>query len=177
MKLVFLFSFFLSLLNASSFRVENSLITYFGVHYLHKWEGSTSDVKGVVSYDKNIDQYECSISVPLSTFSSGNDNRDSNMLVYCRAFDFPNINFQSTSIKVNESTLEIEGKIEFAGEEKEIKTNAKLNSLDNNLFAIEGELDILLSEFKVERPSLLFVEIEDLVKIKYSIQGLSLIHI
>ena len=171
MKLVFLFSFFLSLSNASSFRVENSLITYFGVHYLHKWEGSTSDVKGVVSYDKNIDQYECSISVPLSTFSSGNDNRDSNMLVYCRAFDFPNINFQSTSIKVNESTLEIEGKIEFAGEEKEIKTNAKLNRLDNNLFAIEGELDILLSEFKVERPSLLFVEIEDLVKIKYSIQG------
>ena len=171
MKLVFLFSFFLSLLNASSFRIENSLITYFGVHYLHKWEGSTSDVKGVVSYDKNIDQYECSISVPLSTFSSGNDNRDSNMLVYCRAFDFPNINFQSTSIKVNESTLEIEGKIEFAGEEKDIKTNAKLNSLDNNLFAIEGELDILLSEFKVERPSLLFVEIEDLVKIKYSIQG------
>ena len=171
MKLVFLFSFFLSLLSASSFRVENSLITYFGVHYLHKWEGSTSDVKGVVSHNKNIDQYECSISVPLSTFSSGNDNRDSNMLVYCRAFDFPNINFQSTSIKVNESTLEIEGKIEFAGEEKEIKTNAKLNSLDNNLFAIEGELDILLSEFKVERPSLLFVEIEDLVKIKYSIQG------
>ena len=171
MKLVFLFSFFLSLSNASSFRVENSLITYFGVHYLHKWEGSTSDVKGVVSYDKNIDQYECSISVPLNTFSSGNDNRDSNMLIYCKAFDFPNINFQSTSIKVNESTLEIEGKIEFAGEEKEIKTNAKLNSLDNNLFAIEGELDILLSEFKVERPSLLFVEIEDLVKIKYSIQG------
>ena len=171
MKLVYLFSFFLSLLNASSFRVENSLITYFGVHYLHKWEGSTSDVKGVVSYDKNIDQYECSISVPLNTFSSGNDNRDSNMLVYCKAFDFPNINFQSTSIKVNESTLEIEGKIEFAGEEKEIKTNAKLNRLDNNLFAIVGELDILLSEFKVERPSLLFVEIEDLVKIKYSIQG------
>ena len=171
MKLVFLFSFFLSLSNASSFRVENSLITYFGVHYLHKWEGSTSDVKGVVSYDKNIDQYECSISVPLSTFSSGNDNRDSNMLVYCRAFDFPNINFQSTSIKVKGSALEIEGKIEFAGEEKEIKTNAKLNRLDNNLFAIVGELDILLSEFKVERPSLLFVEIEDLVKIKYSIQG------
>ena len=171
MKLVFLFSFFLSLSNASSFRVENSLITYFGVHYLHKWEGSTSDVNGVVSYNKASEQYECSISVPLSTFSSGNDNRDSNMLVYCRAFDFPNINFQSTSIKVNESTLEIEGKIEFAGEEKEIKTNAKLNSLDNNFFAVEGEIDILLSEFKVERPSLLFVEIEDLVKIKYSIQG------
>ena len=171
MKLVILFCFFLSLLNASSFRIENSLITYFGVHYLHKWEGSTSDVNGVVSYNKASEQYECSISVPLSTFSSGNDNRDSNMLVYCKAFDFPNINFQSTSIKVQENTLEIEGRIEFAGKEKEIKTSAKLNGLDNNLFAIEGELDILLSEFEVERPSLLFVEIEDLVKIKYSIKG------
>ena len=171
MKLVILFSFFLSLLNASSFRIENSLITYFGVHYLHKWEGSTSDVNGVVSYNKASEQYECSISVPLSTFSSGNDNRDSNMLVYCRAFDFPNINFQSTSIKVQENTLEIEGRIEFAGQEKEVKTSAKLNSFDNNLFSIEGELDILLSEFEVERPSLLFIEIEDLVKIKYSIKG------
>ena len=151
--------------------IENSLITYFGVHYLHKWEGSTSDVNGVVSYNKASEQYECSISVPLSTFSSGNDNRDSNMLVYCKAFDFPNINFQSTSIKVQEDTLEIEGRIEFAGKEKVIKTSAELNSLDNNLFAIEGELDILLSEFEVERPSLLFVEIEDLVKIKYSIKG------
>ena len=171
MKLVILFSFFLSLLNASSFRIENSLITYFGVHYLHKWEGSTSDVNGVVSYNKASEQYECSISVPLSTFSSGNDNRDSNMLVYCKAFDFPNINFQSTSIKVQENTLEIEGRIEFAGKEKEIKTSAKLNNLDNNLFGIEGELDILLSEFEVERPSLLFVEIEDLIKIKYLIKG------
>ena len=106
MKLIILFSFFLSLLNASSFRIENSLITYFGVHYLHKWEGSTSDVNGVVSYNKASEQYECSISVPLSTFSSGNDNRDSNMLVYCKAFDFPNINFQSTSIKVQENTLD-----------------------------------------------------------------------
>ena len=171
MKLVILCSFFLSLLNASSFRIENSLITYFGVHYLHKWEGSTSDVNGVVSYNKASEQYECSISVPLSTFSSGNDNRDSNMLVYCKAFDFPNINFQSTSIKVQENTLEIEGRIEFAGKEKEIKTSAKLNNLDNNFFGIEGELDILLSEFEVEKPSLLFVEIEDLVKIKYSIKG------
>ena len=93
------------------------------------------------------------------------------MLIYCKAFDFPNISFQSTSIKVKKSSLEIEGKIGFAGNEKEVKTKAQLNSIDNNMFSIEGELNILLSEFDVERPSLLFVEIEDLVKIKYSIQG------
>ena len=93
------------------------------------------------------------------------------MLIYCKAFDFPNITFNSTSIKVNKRSLDIEGELTFAGVVKEIKTKAQLNSLDNNLFAIEGELNIKLSEFDVERPSLLFVEIEDLVKIQYSIKG------
>ena len=171
MRFIYLIIFLYCSINAKNYKIDSSLVTYFGNHVLHKWEGSTSDVQGVVLFNEVKNQYECNISIPLSTFSSGNDSRDSNMLIYCKAFDFPNISFQSTSIKVNESRLEIEGKIEFAGEEKEIKTNAKLNRLDNNLFAIDGELDILLSEFKVERPSLLFVEIEDLVKIKYSIQG------
>ena len=43
------------------------------------------------------------------------------MLVYCKAFDFPNIIFESTSIKVNDNSLDIEGIVEFAGEEKENK--------------------------------------------------------
>ena len=171
MRFIYLFILLYCSINAKNYKIDSSLVTYFGNHVLHKWEGSTSDVQGVVLFNEVKNQYECNISIPLSTFSSGNDSRDSNMLIYCKAFDFPNISFQSTSIKVKKSRLEIEGKIEFAGEEKEIKTNAKLNRLDNNLFAIDGELDILLSEFKVERPSLLFVEIEDLVKIKYSIQG------
>ena len=171
MRFIYLIIFLYCSINAKNYKIDSSLVTYFGNHVLHKWEGSTSDVQGVVLFNEVKNQYECNISIPLSTFSSGNDSRDSNMLIYCKAFDFPNISFQSTSIKVKKSRLEIEGKIEFAGEEKEIITNAKLNRLDNNLFAIDGELDILLSEFKVERPSLLFVEIEDLVNIKYSIQG------
>ena len=163
--------FFLSFLNASNYKVEKSQITYLGDHYLHKWEGSTSDITGNVLYDDKTKQYNCSVTVPLSTFSSGNDSRDSNMLIYCKAFDFPNITFNSTSIKVNKRSLDIEGELTFAGVVKEIKTKAQLNSLDNNLFASEGELNIILSDFDVERPSLLFVEIEDLVKIQYSIKG------
>tara|TARA_B100000900_G_scaffold16562_1_gene13058 strand:+ start:172 stop:699 length:528 start_codon:yes stop_codon:yes gene_type:complete len=171
MKFIYLFIFLYCSINGENYKIENSLVTYFGNHVLHKWEGSTADAQGVVLFNKAINQYECNISIPLSTFSSGNDSRDSNMLIYCKAFDFPNISFQSTSIKLNNSSLEIEGKINFAGKEKDIKTKAQLNNIDDNLFSVEGELNILLSEFDVERPSLLFVEIEDLVKIKYLIQG------
>ena len=163
--------FFLSFLNASNYKVEKSQITYLGDHYLHKWEGSTSDISGNVFYDEEKKQYNCSVTVPLSTFSSGNDSRDSNMLIYCKAFDFPNIIFESASIKVNENSLDIEGIVEFAGKKKKIKSIAQLNNLQGNQFYVEGEFGILLSDFDIERPSLLFVEMEDLVVIKYSIQG------
>jgi len=162
---------FLSFLNATNYKVEKSQITYFGDHYLHKWKGTTRDVNGDVFYDDKKKQYNCSVSVPLSTFSSGNDSRDSNMLIYCKAFDFPNIIFESVSIKVNENSLDIEGIIEFAGKQKKINTIAQLNDLQDNQFSIEGEFGIMLSEFDIKRPSLLFVEMEDLIVIKYLIQG------
>ena len=169
---IFLLSiFFLSFLNASNYIVEKSQITYLGDHYLHKWEGSTSDITGNVFYDERTKQYNCSVSVPLSTFSSGNDSRDSNMLFYCKAFDFPNIIFESTSIKENDNSLDIEGIVEFAGKKKKINSIAQLNDLQDNQFSVEGEFEILLSNFDIERPSLLFVKMEDLVVIKYSIQG------
>ena len=93
------------------------------------------------------------------------------MLIYCKAFDFPNIIFESASIKVNENSLDIEGIVEFAGKKKKIKSIAQLNNLQGNQFSVEGEFGILLSDFDIERPSLLFVKMEDLVVIKYSIQG------
>ena len=40
------------------------------------------------------------------------------MLFYCKAFDFPNIIFESTSIKENDNSLDIEGIVEFAGKKK-----------------------------------------------------------
>ena len=160
-----------SILFSTDYRVDNSKVTYFGDHYLHKWKGSTSDIRGDVQYDESKRHYNCSVVIPISTFSSGNDSRDSNMLIYCKAFDFPNIRFNSKSIQINTNSLDIEGTIEFAGKTKEIKTIAQLKTLEDDQFSIEGEFGIMLSEFDIKRPSLLFVKMEDLVLIKYSIQG------
>ena len=171
MKSLFSTLFFFSILFSTDYKIENSKVTYYGDHYLHKWEGFTNDIRGIVQYDEKTKNYSCSIVVPISTFSSGNDSRDSNMLIYCKAFDFPNISFESKSIQVNKNSLEIEGSIEFAGEKKAIKTTAQLNNLGDNQFSIEGEFEIMLSEFDITRPSLLFVKMEDRVLITYSIKG------
>ena len=96
MRSLFTIMLFFSILLSKDYQVENSKVTYYGDHYFHKWEGSTGDIRGDVQYDENKKQYNCSVVIPISTFSSGNDSRDSNMLIYCKAFDFPNITFCSS---------------------------------------------------------------------------------
>lgn len=171
MKNILIFIFVISSLVATQYEVTSNKIVYYGVHALHKWEGSTTKTTGTLSYDKNKKTYSCNITVPLNTFSSGNDNRDSNMLTYCNAITYPDIIFKSKMIAVNNESIDLEGIIEFAGKKRNLKTVAHLIELNENEFSIQGEFEILLSDFGIPQPSLLFIKMEDNILIKYSIKG------
>ena len=171
MKNILIFIFVISSLLATQYEVTSNRIVYYGVHALHKWEGSTTKTTGTLSYDKNKKTYSCNITVPLNTFSSGNDNRDSNMLTYCNAITYPDIIFKSKMIAVNNESIDLEGIIEFAGKKRNLKTVAHLIELNENEFSIQGEFEILLSDFGIPQPSLLFIKMEDNILIKYSIKG------
>ena len=171
MKNILIFIFVISSLVATQYEVTSNKIVYYGVHALHKWEGSTTKTTGTLSFDKNKKTYSCNITVPLNTFSSGNDNRDSNMLTYCNAITYPDIIFKSKMIAVNNESIDIEGIIEFAGKKRNLTTVANLIELNENEFSIQGEFEILLSDFGIPQPSLLFIKMEDNILIKYSIKG------
>ena len=171
MKNILIFIFVISSLVATQYEVTSNKIVYYGVHALHEWEGSTTKTTGTLSYDKNKKIYSCNITVPLNTFSSGNDNRDSNMLTYCNAITYPDIIFKSKMIAVNNESIDLEGIIEFAGKKRNLKTVAHLIELNENEFSIQGEFGILLSDFGIPQPSLLFIKMEDNILIKYSIKG------
>ena len=171
MNNILIFIFVISSLLATQYEVTSNKIVYYGVHALHKWEGSTTKTTGTLSYDKNKKTYSCNITVPLNTFSSGNDNRDSNMLTYCNAITYPDIIFKSKMIAVNNKSIDLEGIIEFAGKKRNLKTVANLIELNENEFSIQGEFEILLSDFGIPQPSLLFIKMEDNILIKYSIKG------
>ena len=171
MKNILIFIFVISSLVATQYEVTSNKIVYYGVHALHKWEGSTTKTTGTLSYDKNKKTYSCNITVPLNTFSSGNDNRDSNMLTYCNAITYPDIIFKSKMIAVNNESIDLEGIIEFAGKKRNLKTVAHVIELNENEFSIQGEFEILLSDFGIPQPSLLFIKMEDNILIKYSIKG------
>jgi hypothetical protein len=62
----------------------------------------------------------------------------------------------------------VKGQLQFHGVTQQINFNAKQFSLDDNLI-FEGNFPIMLEDFKVKRPSLLFVKAENKIQIKFKI--------
>ena len=157
------------LLFGQTFEVNKaSKITYYGSHYAHDWQGHSSGISGRILYDAdNQTANSCSLRVDLTTFDSGNSNRDSNMLTYLDAFQYPDIMFVSNEISVEGINASIKGKLTFHGITKDINLTADISFNDG--FNAKGSFIILLSDYEVERPALLFKKIADEMKLKFHI--------
>jgi len=160
---------FLFLLFGQTFEVSNSSkITYYGSHFTSDWQGHSSGFRGRIIYDAvNQTTNSCSLRVNLATFDSGNSNRDSNMLTYLDVFQYPDVMFVSNEIFVEGINAFIKGKLTFHGITKDINLTADISFNDG--FNAEGIFIILLSEYDVERPVLLFKKIADEMKLKFHI--------
>ena len=64
--------------------------------------------------------------------------------------------------------MNVIGNLTFNNVTKEINSLAFIDQTDK--FAVNGSLSIKLSDFKVQRPSLMFVPIDDLIKIDYYLE-------
>jgi len=149
---------------------DKSKISYLGSHPAHDWMGVSQNFKGgIVCYDN----LECviKIQIPMESFDSGNSNRDSNMLYYVESNKYKYVTFYSDSFKLDNSLLlagkniNLNGKLNFHGMKKDISFNVLMTS-DSQFLRGQTQFEINLSEYNVERPSLLFVPISNKVTIK-----------
>ena len=163
---LYLFPF---LLFGQTFEVSNSSkISYYGSHFTSDWQGHSSGFRGRIIYHAvNQTTNSCSLRVDLATFDSGNSNRDSNMLTYLDVFQYPDVMFVSNEIFVEGINASIKGKLTFHGITKDINLTADISFNDG--FNAEGSFIILLSEYEVGRPVLLFKKIADEMKLKFHI--------
>lgn len=146
----------------------SSWISYEGKHPLHSWKAVCREVDCVVTYDEDEAKLETvAISAKVMAFDSRNTNRDSHALEALEALTYPKINFTSAQLSRSESNLIINGSLNFHGITKPLTINAKTYT-EGNVIRVEGAFPVTLSEFKVDRPSLLFVKIEDEIKINFS---------
>ena len=150
---------------------DKSSVTYTLVHKLHT-------VHGVAT--KNIDAKaklgpsgaQLAIRIPVASFDSGNGNRDEHMQEETEAAKFPSVELKAVvpGAKVQTSgtsTVTLKGKLTFHGVTQDVSeiplTLTWANAKD---VTVKGNFAISLEGYKVERPSLLGVKVDDKIDLE-----------
>ena len=155
----------------NEYTIKAGEITYYGYHFLHDWQGKSNQINGNFTFDSSLENFNGFISIPIKSFDSGNTNRDSNMLVYCKGIKYPDISFRPKEIIKNDKFVTVNGMLEFAGNIQDLTISVNIKATSDSSYTARGKFNILLSKFDIDRPSLLFTEIDDKISIEYTIIG------
>lgn len=149
-----------------TFDSSASVVTYAMRHKLHAWEGTSNQVNIASNWNDKNQLDAINVLVKVSSFKSGLTSRDNHMLEVLDAIRNPNITFSSTFITYTSEGIIVKGKLQFHGVTRDVQTVVKLQIKNNNI-EFSGSLPVLLEDYKVTRPSLLFVKADNLIKISF----------
>ena len=146
---------------------EKSFINYTGKHFLHKWSAENKNISGLIQIDgESISNI--GIVAKVSDFKSGNSNLDSNSLRVLDALQFPNVIYKSTLVNQEDGQIRFEGVMNFHGIEKDFSISAEITHL-NEITQLSGKFIVSLTDFLVERPSLLTRKINDEINLEFEL--------
>ena len=158
-----------SLISQEIKRVDSnrSSISYSGKHFLHKWSAENKNISGLIQIE---DEYISNIGIvaKVSDFKSGNSSLDSNSLRVLDALQFPNVIYKSTLVNQEDGQIRFEGVMNFHGIEKDFSISAEITHL-NEITKLSGKFIISLTDFLVERPSLLTRKIDDEINLEFDL--------
>ena len=146
---------------------DKSIINYTGKHFLHKWSAENKNISGLIQIE-NETISNIGVVAKVSDFRSGNSNLDSNSLRVLDALKFPNVIFRSTDINQENGQIRIDGIMNFHGIEKDINISAKVVQLDGSI-KLSGKLSVYLTDFLVDRPSLLTMKVDDEINLEFEL--------
>ncbi len=146
---------------------NESFITYKLTHPLHEIESTSKDAYCITDVDeKNKLVKGVAVQVDVTSFDSGNSNRDSHAMEVVEAINYPDARFISSSVTQKSDSLQIWGKLTFHGITKDVYINAVSNWTNSQLI-VTGGFDISLTEFHIKRPSLLLIPVNDDLKFTF----------
>jgi polyisoprenoid-binding protein YceI len=166
------FLFLITISSAQTKKIQadkkESSVTYQLTHPLHEIEATSKDVNCWIDLDPVKKEISHSyVQIDVTTFNSGNSNRDSHAMEVIDAISYPNVKFSSTSVTKDGDKLKIAGKLTFHGVTKPITIEA-LQKWENNKLTVTGSFILSLTEFKVERPSLLMIPVKDELRFTFT---------
>jgi polyisoprenoid-binding protein YceI len=148
---------------------DETSVTYLLTHPLHHMESTSKEIECRIDIDPIKKEIKAtSVQIDVTTFNSGNSNRDSHAMEVIDAITYPDVTFLSTSIIQNADSLKAMGKLTFHGVTKDIIIIAATTWKPNQL-EVKGSFDLSLTDFKVERPSLLMIKCDDTLRFLLSV--------
>lgn len=149
-----------------------STISYKVVHKLHTVRGTSrkAEGKGRLLPDGRA---QVMVRVPVDSFDSGNSNRDAHMKEAVEAARFAYVELKAAGDGVTPprsypATLErtFQGEVHFHGVRRPVEVPVRLTFEDAGRVRASARFAVSLDSFQVERPSLMFVKIDDAVRIE-----------
>jgi polyisoprenoid-binding protein YceI len=144
--------------------LREGTLTYTVVHKLHEVRGTSHQVEGraLAQPDGNV---KVQVRVRVATFDSGNSNRDEHMREATHEQSHPYAEVKGTFSGVTlplrqpqQATLH--GTVELNGEKQAQDVAVKLEPAGGGV-RVTFAFPLSLGAFKVERPQLLFIKIDD----------------
>jgi polyisoprenoid-binding protein YceI len=150
-----------------------STIRYTIVHKLHRVEGISHEMeaKAVVKDDGSV---LAMVRAPVVSFRSGDGNRDEHMLEALDAGKFPYVVFKGiarlgAAHEVPAAGVPMEGALDLHGVTTPTKVPVSLVQQPDGSVRARGSFDVSLDAHRVQRPSLLFVKIDDACHIEFDL--------
>ena len=152
----------------------HSVIRFHVNHKLHASDGHSSKIEGkaVVQPDGKV---LTMIRVPVASFDSGDANRDSNMRETLDASRLPFVVFKGITSLVlpaahgKSIATTMRGELEFHGVKQPMEVPVTLLFAGDGAAEVKGKLRLSLDAFKIERPSLLMIKLDDECAIEFDL--------
>ncbi|MFN3996286.1 YceI family protein [Algoriphagus sp.] len=137
-------------------------VTFLSKAPLNEFEGKSSSLNGLVNLESNLLDFF----VDLNTLKTGIGLRDSHMREnYLETEKFPFAEFTGklvqlpTLIMGNKTPVKAIGKFKIHGVEREIEVAGFLTLAQNGKVELDATFEILLSDYKIPLPKLVFYEL------------------
>ena len=103
MRLILIIFIFIStIIEQADVKIIDSKISFTGSHPFHDWTGNSTELKLGMNCSEENESCNFIFSIPWTSFDSGNDNRDNNMLYFVNAYEFPIIKMSFININLNQ---------------------------------------------------------------------------
>ena len=158
-----------------SVRGKGSLVTYHIIHKFHRVDGVSRSVDGRARITPG-GPTQVMIRVPVESFDSGNVNRDAHMKEVTEAAKYPDVEVKAVAEGIAvpatfPTTIDktMKAQVTFHGVTQPLEVPVKVTFTAPASVTATASFGLSLDAFKVERPSLMFVRVDDELKIDATI--------